>query len=121
MNTCKTCKWHNDDIDFRVAEHGGGVCTCPKLCEEYRVEDYASDQLVYSYSEGGSFWTGNDFGCVHYRGIKDTSSFDTDEDFELYTEAEEILRNTTEANIQWRIDRAIDTERRRLINLLGLS
>jgi hypothetical protein len=70
MNTCKTCKWHKaENRDPRQAE-GGAFCRCPKIYEETcgpdGADEYAADHCVYSYSEGGSFWTGDNFGCVHH-------------------------------------------------------
>jgi len=56
---CGRCKWRNH----------GGYCTCPKIYEKGLPPDgeaeKASDHLVYSYNEGGGFWVGENFGCVH--------------------------------------------------------
>jgi hypothetical protein len=62
IGTCKECK-------FRAKE---GLCTNGKIMEGYepmdeeplREED--SDALIYSYEEGGRFWVGPDFGCIHW-------------------------------------------------------
>lgn len=49
-----------------------GFCTNPKLHEQSHVSDKlphdseTNDELIYSYQEGGSFWVGPKFGCVHY-------------------------------------------------------
>ena len=48
---------------FASAIMEGGICTSKKFGEDY---DYALDMLVYSYDEGGRFWTGPKFGCVHW-------------------------------------------------------
>jgi len=56
---CKDCKWRDED----------GNCNNDKLHEdspEYRSK--ANDHLIYSYYEGGDFWVGPDFGCVHFNG-----------------------------------------------------
>lgn len=70
MNHCKTCKYWSparkkypllpasDDVG------AGGFCQSQKLAEDIGQHD--ADMLVYSYSEGGDFWTGPDFGCVHH-------------------------------------------------------
>lgn len=62
MVRCGQCKWRNSD----------GYCTCPKLYESGMPPDgepeMAPDHLVYSYYEGGGFWVGKNFGCVH--GVK---------------------------------------------------
>jgi hypothetical protein len=55
MNTCKSCK-HRD---------GNGYCTSPKIDEDYGY-DGENDMLVYSYTEGGAFRVGDNFGCVHH-------------------------------------------------------
>lgn len=59
MVRCGRCKWRNQK----------GECTCPKLYESGMPPDgeaeKAIDHLVYSYYEGGGFWVGENFGCVH--------------------------------------------------------
>jgi hypothetical protein len=71
MNTCKTCKWHEPKADdWGKKKENGAFCTCPKIYEEMRgphsKDEYLDDHFVYSYYESGSFWTGNNFGCVHH-------------------------------------------------------
>ena len=70
MNHCKTCKhwtrfrekypgaYKSPDVD------AGGICQSSKLVEEGA---HGADMLVYSYAEGGEFWTGPEFGCVHHQ------------------------------------------------------
>ena len=56
---CKTCA-HRDE---------NGYCRSQKLAERLnqRNEDTESaDMLLYDYYEGGGFWVGPEFGCVHY-------------------------------------------------------
>ncbi len=54
---CETCKWRSD----------GGFCkNNEKILEGDHWEENKEDQLVYSYQEGGSFWVGPKFGCVHH-------------------------------------------------------
>lgn len=45
------------------AEVVGGICKSPKFVED---AEYELDMLVYSYREGGEFWTGPQFGCIHW-------------------------------------------------------
>ena len=63
MNTCDTCEhWEKS--------WSAGYCNSDKVRDKRRtedIEDSAPDELVYSYSEGGSFWTGPKFGCVHHK------------------------------------------------------
>lgn len=57
MNYCETCKYRNEN----------GWCEHPKLREErYGNLETEDDELVYSYYEGGWFWVGPKFGCVHH-------------------------------------------------------
>ena len=54
---CETCM-------FNV----GGYCTNVKLNDGFRFTDEESqDMLIYSYEEGGAFWVGPKFGCVHHK------------------------------------------------------
>jgi hypothetical protein len=54
---CETCKWRSE----------GGYCeNNEKILEGDHWEKNKEDQLVYSYQEGGSFWVGPKFGCVHH-------------------------------------------------------
>lgn len=44
-----------------------GYCQNIKLSENfYQKSDEIDDMLIYSYQEGGGFWVGPQFGCVHY-------------------------------------------------------
>lgn len=66
---CKTCvHWvQNEDAKHEFAD--GGYCGHGKVGEDYYSEEaYQPDALVYSYLEGGRFWTGPEFGCVHHKG-----------------------------------------------------
>ncbi len=56
---CKTCA--NRD------EHG--YCRSPKLAERLNQRDEdkeSADMMLYDYYEGGGFWVGPEFGCVHH-------------------------------------------------------
>jgi hypothetical protein len=60
---CRTCRWWAAD------EPGcdpNCLCEHPKLCNPRT--DQGSDALNYEYDEGGGFFTGPDFGCVHWEG-----------------------------------------------------
>ena len=70
MNTCKTCRYWEHESDapplrIRIREQAGGTCRCAKLTED--KGRYGADMLVYAYNEGGWFWTGPNFGCVHHK------------------------------------------------------
>ena len=64
MLTCKTCLFWSKDVTKADWKISGGICTSEKLTEDF---GYEADNLVYSYNEGGSFWTGPEFGCVHHK------------------------------------------------------
>lgn len=55
---CGKCSFRDSD----------GYCRSEKLSEDYGscIGD-RSDMLVYPYMEGGRFWVGPKFGCVHFR------------------------------------------------------
>lgn len=45
-----------------------GYCHNDKLAEEWsQSDDERADMLLYDYYEGGGFWVGEKFGCVHHR------------------------------------------------------
>ena len=58
MSYCETCKYRNED----------GYCEHPKLRQErYGTLEMEDDELVYPNNyEGGWFWVGPKFGCVHH-------------------------------------------------------
>ncbi len=63
---CATCKYWNA-ADGAGYSKGFGVCeNNGKLMEPGDPGDSAMDVLVYKYSEGGCFYTGPEFGCVHH-------------------------------------------------------
>jgi len=64
MKTCKTCKfWGNPDLPKYMSLHL--VCTHEKLAEDMG-DNRSSDALLYPYNEGGAFFAGPDFGCIHH-------------------------------------------------------
>lgn len=71
---CATCKhWvsYLEKYPNGILYHGsdvtiGGICQSLKLAEA-SDEERQPDMLVYTYDEGGKFWTGPEFGCVHHQ------------------------------------------------------
>lgn len=62
--TCKTCK-------FRAIDE---TCQNEHISENYyytKLEE--STMLIYSYSEGGSFTVGDNFGCIHHQPLQLTT------------------------------------------------
>lgn len=54
---CGTCR-HRDKT---------GHCRSEKLDEDYGQSDgKKADMLIYDYNEGGGFWVGELFGCIHH-------------------------------------------------------
>jgi hypothetical protein len=82
METCKTCKhWmpHSNKYPNHAREDkkAGGLCQSETLVEDERTwgHGYGADMLIYEYSEGGVFWTGPDFGCVHHQAAAAEGKF----------------------------------------------
>lgn len=54
---CVSCKFRDSD----------GICTNGKLDESHNYSgEQKKDMLIYSYTEGGTFWVGERFGCIHF-------------------------------------------------------
>ena len=73
MKTCKTCKhWQAEPEGEQAPRHeldsvvSGGFCLSEFINEEH---SYSARSLVYSYSEGGRFWTGPEFGCINHEEL----------------------------------------------------
>jgi len=70
MEHCSTCKhWTPYIIKHpngyaKKDERDGGFCGNDKITEDLGRHNHV--MLVYSYNEGGEFWTGPDFGCVNH-------------------------------------------------------
>lgn len=63
---CATCKYWNAAAGAGYSK-GFGVCeNNRKLLEVGEEGADSNDVLVYKYSEGGCFYTGPEFGCVHH-------------------------------------------------------
>lgn len=65
MKKCETCKHWTQEyrLDTFDPRRTGRYCSHGKLHE---ARNYEPDALVYDYDEGGGFWTGPQFGCVHH-------------------------------------------------------
>jgi hypothetical protein len=64
VNTCSTCAfWKPSDGIYSPEQTK--ECTSPKFFE-WEGQPQTDDCLVYPYSEGGTFYTGPNFGCVHH-------------------------------------------------------
>jgi hypothetical protein len=65
MATCKTCAHWTEEAPYNQPEqYVIRECGCRKLQEAFYHHEM--DSLCYSYQEGGGFYTGPDFGCVHH-------------------------------------------------------
>ena len=53
---CKDC----------LQRDNNGYCDSKKIREGPRCKEDEEDELIYSYSESGSFWVGEKFGCIHF-------------------------------------------------------
>lgn len=71
MPSCKTCKhWVRYSVKYPRSKEAddkmaGGICESEKFWEGDWY-GHPPDALVYPYDEGGEFWTGPEFGCVHF-------------------------------------------------------
>lgn len=60
---CKDCKY-KEEVKHHV--RSGYICSNDKaIDEDYGQEDMTA-MLIYPYQEGGSFYVGPKFGCVHF-------------------------------------------------------
>lgn len=73
MNRCKTCKfWDRAELDNEFYHDNMGLCSSNKLNDndyydrEFRIAN-KEDMLIYQWHEGGNFYTGSEFGCVHHK------------------------------------------------------
>lgn len=74
---CATCRFwmrygydtYAPDTLASAQQKAGGICTSHKLLESYADGAYAEDTMTYPYNEGGMFWTGPQFGCVHWQAV----------------------------------------------------
>ena len=49
-------------------QHIGEPLQLPSVGGDHSYDGtYTADRMVYSYDEGGDFWTGPEFGCVHHQ------------------------------------------------------
>ncbi len=58
---CKDCN-HWEFNKYKNAHQ----CTSPKLEDGFDFKDQVADGLQYEYLEGGSFFPGPMFGCIHF-------------------------------------------------------
>jgi hypothetical protein len=65
VNTCRSCKWWKT-TDAQKPLESLQACASPKITECGGGTEPTNDMLMYSYFEGGTFFTGPDFGCVHH-------------------------------------------------------
>ena len=71
---CKNCKhWepcipaaNEEKLKFAPMQSLGGWCNNENLKERFGDSAHTENSLVYSYEEGGGFWTGAKFGCVNF-------------------------------------------------------
>ena len=63
---CKNCKSYKKSYMYNytgsIMNH---FCNNDKLCE-WICSDKSDDQLIYEYDEHGTFFPGENFGCIHF-------------------------------------------------------
>ena len=61
LKTCSSCKWYEHGVKDEFH------CTNEFIHEDYYGEHNGHQAcLVYPYNEGGRFYPGPNFGCVHH-------------------------------------------------------
>jgi hypothetical protein len=63
---CRTCKHALPECKDVHCPIGYYECTSEKIRESGYPTETTEDSLVYSYDEGGAFYVGARFGCVHH-------------------------------------------------------
>ncbi len=76
MKTCRTCKhWASvPDNYYRGFDHS---CESPKF-NEGGSRTGETDCMSYPYEEGGGFFPGPDFGCIHHEDAESESGIGPD-------------------------------------------
>ena len=69
MPRCKTCRWWGRDGSDNPRKRARECGNHSKIGEPSDVKG-KTDTLTYSYDEGGRFWTGPEFGCVHHETME---------------------------------------------------
>ena len=63
MNRCKDCKFRSKKgtcVSLKIRDD------VPWYDDDENHQEKIKDMLLYSYDEGGSFFVGEEFGCVHW-------------------------------------------------------
>lgn len=67
MNTCDTCKyWKLMKGNYKTPKFRH-TCENEKIQEAWNEDNQDEDALMYSYTEGGAFYPGPKFGCIHWK------------------------------------------------------
>ena len=70
MSACETCKHWNDTIaPYGRREYLTRKCENEKFQQGLYLGKEKVDELYYVYDEGGWFFTGPKFGCIHHEDI----------------------------------------------------
>lgn len=65
---CKDCI-HRKQVEYNTPGKSYGICTNASAIDEDYGQENTDAMLIYSYQEGGSFYVGERFGCVHFEGL----------------------------------------------------
>ena len=65
IGRCKDCSWRGQNGYY---SRPGYCCNTEKIREDFheKKDEEGDDRLLYDYDEGGGFWVGPNFGCVHW-------------------------------------------------------
>mgnify|MGYP003647466727 CR=1 FL=1 len=62
---CKDCK-HRKAVK-KMDELPSAICVNDKYIAESVGQKDTGDMMIYQYAEGGAFYVGDRFGCVHFK------------------------------------------------------
>ena len=104
MKTCKTCK-HWTEVPAEYYARFDRECVSQKFTEGSPNEGEA-DCLTYSYYEGGRFYPGPDFGCVHHESVDDHEDYPIASELEIADELLSFAEDSAHGDIGDAITRA---------------
>ena len=69
---CQNCKhWEHNDFGRTKDSKRLGSCLCEKFRAGYalEIEEIMDDEVWVENDEGWAFYTGKDFGCIHFEKV----------------------------------------------------
>lgn len=63
---CKDCAYWSQTTNLRALPNIVGDCSNQKFVTGYSMKLKSSDEVLIENDEGWGFFTGPDFGCIHF-------------------------------------------------------